>query len=91
MELITEGNKLNDILCNLIENCMEFSFAVAWASKNTNTLKTILSNKTKIKKSIIGTHFFQTDYEVLNAFIENDNVRFMLQPNGVFHPKAYFF
>lgn len=91
MELITTGQQLNDTLYNLITSCKELSFAVAWASKNTQILKVLLSNKAKIKYGVIGTHFFQTDYEVLESFIDDDRIHFMLQPSGIFHPKAYVF
>jgi hypothetical protein len=40
---------------------------------------------------VIGTHFYQTHPDVLDAFRSAPNIRFVLQPTGVFHPKVYVF
>jgi hypothetical protein len=51
----------------------------------------LIVEPSRIKKAIIGTHFYQTHPDVLDTFVGSKNVRFMLQPNGVFHPKVYLF
>lgn len=91
MKLLTNGKTLSNTICKLIDKHDHFSFAVAWASYNTNVFKKLLDNKNKIKKSIIGIHFYQTDAEVLENFINSPKVHFILQPSGVFHPKTYLF
>jgi hypothetical protein len=42
-------------------------------------------------KAVIGTHFYQTDPDVIDDFIGSKNVKFILNPKGVFHPKCYLF
>jgi len=67
------------------------SFAVAWASVGTEVFEVIKNNRKKIRQAVIGTHFYQTHPKVLASFVDSKNVKFMLQPQGVFHPKAYLF
>jgi len=64
---------------------------VAWASANTPVFQQLLKNPSRISKAVIGTHFYQTHPDVLDAFTDSEHVRFILQPNGVFHPKIYVF
>jgi len=40
---------------------------------------------------VIGTHFYQTDPDVLDHFVGSEKIKFILQPAGVFHPKVYLF
>ena len=40
---------------------------------------------------VIGTHFYQTHPDVLDEFVGSSQVRFVLQPAGVFHPKVFAF
>jgi len=39
----------------------------------------------KIKRAVIGTDFYQTHPDVLDTFQGKTNVRFVLQPSGLFH------
>ena len=66
------------------------SFAVAWASVN-SIFDKLQAKPSLIKNGVIGTHFYQTHPDVLDAFIDSTNVRFILTPTGVFHPKIYIF
>lgn len=88
---ITDGKKLSDLIVKLIAKHDAFSFAVAWASWGTDVMDAVSENRDKIKDGVIGTHFYQTDPEVLGDFKNFKAVRFILQPEGVFHPKAYIF
>jgi hypothetical protein len=65
--------------------------AVAWASANTDVFEKLVSSKSKIKRAIIGTHFWQTHPDVLDKFVDSKVVKFIKQPSGVFHPKIYLF
>lgn len=64
---------------------------MAWASASTESYKVLIQHREKIRLAVIGTHFYQTDADVLDDFIDSDRVKFVLQPSGVFHPKMYLF
>lgn len=91
MELITEGTQLSQCICRLIRRHQRFSFAVAWANAETRVMQTVLANRDKLVKGVIGIHFYQTDSTVLEEFISDHKVHFVLQPQGTFHPKCYLF
>ena len=91
MLLITNGSTLSRKLIKLIEKHDNVTIAVAWASAGTDVYKTLKKHKKKIYRAVIGTHFYQTHPDVLEDFIGCNEVRFVLQPQGVFHPKAYLF
>jgi len=91
MKLITTNADLRANLSRLIKKYENISFAVAWASSGTDVFKELSANQSRIRKAVIGTHFYQTHPNVLDTFTESNNVRFILQPKGVFHPKIYIF
>lgn len=78
-------------MCRLVESHEEVLFAVAWASIKNPVWDILERDSLRIKKAIIGTHFYQTHPDVLAHFQGSRNVRFVLQPTGVFHPKIYLF
>ena len=89
--LRTGGKSLSQKLIKLIEKHDNIAFAVAWANHKTEAYETLIRNKKKILRAVIGTHFYQTHPDVLKCFIDCNEVRFVLQPQGIFHPKAYLF
>ncbi len=91
MKLITTNIELRINLSRLTKKYNNIAFAVAWASAGTKIFEELLAKKDCIRHAIIGTHFYQTHPDVLDVFAESNNVRFMLQPQGVFHPKIYIF
>lgn len=91
MKLISSNKKLVQTLSRLIENHSEATFAVAWASSGNSVFDLLQEHFSRITRAIIGTHFYQTHPDVLDTFQGKANVRFVLQPNGVFHPKLYLF
>ena len=40
---------------------------------------------------VVGTHFYQTHPDFMKEFIDSRQVKFILKPNGIYHPKAYLF
>lgn len=91
MKLISTNKDLEETLSRLIDSYHNIAFAVAWASADTYVFKLLINNKYRIRKSVIGIHFYQTHPDVLDAFLNSKSVRFLLQPTGVFHPKIYLF
>ncbi|MBU2828271.1 phospholipase D family protein [Acidithiobacillus ferriphilus] len=91
MKLISNNKELTKTLSDLIRNHSDTTFAVAWASSGNPAFDLLQKNPSCISRAIIGTHFYQTHPDVLETFQGNANVHFVLQPNGVFHPKLYLF
>ena len=91
MELVTNTKKLSKTFINLTKQYRYISFATAWASTRHDAFRVLLEYQEKIQHSTIGLHFYQTDPEVLVQLQHNKNVRFILQIDGVFHPKLYLF
>lgn len=50
-----------------------------------------MRHKERLVRAVIGTHFYQTHPDVLDQFVGSNSVKFILQPDGVFHPKVYLF
>lgn len=91
MKLISKNAELVGTLTRLIGAYPHMAFAVAWASAGTEVFKLLQENVTKVVSGVIGTHFYQTDPEVLDRFQGSTSIKFVLQPSGVFHPKVYVF
>ncbi|MDB2685933.1 phospholipase D family protein [Mariniblastus sp.] len=51
----------------------------------------LVQHQSKIKNLIVGIHFYQTDPDFIEQFLSDKNVKFVMHPNGVFHPKMYLF
>lgn len=91
MQLISTNTALVRTLERLVHQYSHCSFAVAWASTGTSVYRSVFGNRAKLRQTVIGTHFYQTDPAVLEDFIGSNSVRFLIQPRGVFHPKVFLF
>lgn len=91
MRVISTNAELSNQLKRLIKKYPHIAIATAWASANTDVFKALAQNEDRIVQGVIGTHFYQTHPAVLDQFIDSAKVRFILQPDGVFHPKVYLF
>lgn len=91
MEVITNSLKIDKTLVKLMMKYKRYHIATAWASLGSNASKTLLNNKKRIKKMIVGTHFYQTHPDFIENFISSKQVKFILQTNGIYHPKVYLF
>ena len=89
MKFITKGKHLDKAITLLIQEHDYVSMAVAWASLGTDSIDVLLMNKKKMRGCTIGTHFYQTDPDILASFYESPECKFVLQTHGVFHPKVY--
>lgn len=91
MKLISTNTALKSNLLRLIRKYDHISFGTAWASAGTDVFAELIKAKAKIDIGVIGTHFYQTHPDVLDEFVCSRQVRFSLQPEGVFHPKVFAF
>jgi HKD family nuclease len=91
VKLISTNTALKSNLLRLIRKYDHISFGTAWASAGTDVFAELVKAKAKITSGVIGTHFYQTHPDVLDEFVGSSQVRFVLQPAGVFHPKVFAF
>lgn len=78
-------------LSQLVFETDEFYWAVAWGTQN-SLYQAFIDNRKKIKKVIFGTHFYQTDPNLLQQFVSDPLVHLMENDAvGTFHPKIYLF
>lgn len=91
MKLISTNTALKSNLLRLIKKYQHISFGTAWASAGTDVFAALVQAKAKITTGVIGTHFYQTHPDVLDEFMGSSQVKFVLQPQGVFHPKVFAF
>ncbi|MCF6330824.1 MAG: NgoFVII family restriction endonuclease [Sulfurimonas sp.] len=91
MELLTTPIEIQNKLCLLMNSYKNISFATAWASANSKAFNILNKNKNKIHKIVVGIHFYQTNPNFIKEFINNEKVKFITNPTGIFHPKIYLF
>jgi len=91
MKLISTNAALKSNLIRLSKKYPNISFGTAWASAGTEVFNELVQAKANIRCAVIGTHFYQTDPDVLDEFVGSLTVKFVLQPQGVFHPKVFAF
>lgn len=91
VKLIANNKTLVGTLSRLIKTYPRAAVAVAWASAGNSVFALFKKHSARLSRAVIGTHFYQTHPDVLDAFQASPNVRFVLQPTGVFHPKLYIF
>lgn len=91
MILLSTSQQIKDKLITLVNECNSMQIAVAWATANHDVYKVLIENKDKINKLVVGTHFFQTDPNFLEVFLENNKVRVIYETGEIFHPKIYYF
>lgn len=86
-----ESSQICGIFSDLLQKHTFFKCTVAWAGSVFDQISLLENNTAKIKKAVIGTHFYQTHPSFLTKFHDIDNVKFSLKPSGIFHPKLYLF
>jgi HKD family nuclease len=85
------GPNIASSLTRLFGQSDEVFIAVAWGTSN-SALASLLKNKSKISRLIVGTHFFQTEPLFLEKISALDAARVMDASGHVtFHPKVYLF
>jgi len=91
MDILTTSDEIEKKICSLIGKYQIISFASAWASANSKAFKVLMKNKNKINKIVVGIHFYQTNPNFIEEFLNNDKVKFITNPSSIFHPKIYMF
>jgi len=91
MKLLSSPNEIESAIKRLIRKCGSLRWAVAWASHGNPLFQLLKEHEDKIKQLTVGIHFYQTHPEFIGAFLDNEYVQFVMHPDGVFHPKLYFF
>jgi hypothetical protein len=91
MKLITDQTDLEKEFLRLINKYQSFYWAAAWAGIYSKPFDGLKTSEIKIKKVVVGIHFYQTHPDFIEAFSKNKGVRYILQPEGTFHPKIYLF
>jgi hypothetical protein len=91
MKLISNNKDLAKQLVRCVQDHDRISFAVAWATTGTKVYDALIARRDAIHHGVIGTHFHQTAPDVIDHFVGDDRVRFVLRPSGVFHPKIFLF
>jgi hypothetical protein len=88
--LITPGAIEREFL-RLMRQYSRYSWATAWAGASSNCFVELAKHKRKIRKIVVGTHFYQTHPDFIKEFLGSDTVRFISRTDDLFHPKIYLF
>jgi len=86
-----QGKELELTIRKLINKHQELYWAVAWGSMSP-LAKYLMDHPSKIKRFAVGTHFHQTDPDLLDALQDFPGARVVSNSSaGTFHPKIYLF
>lgn len=91
MKLITSSLELQKDFIRLLNLYEKYYWNIAWAGIDSKSFETLIINKNKIEKIVVGIHFYQTHPSFIQEFLSNNSVKYIMQPNGTFHPKIYLF
>jgi len=91
MKILYSVTDLKNEFIRLLENYNEYYWAVAWAGIDFDVFEMLKNKKDRIKEIIVGLHFYQTHPEFIKEYLSENSVKYIIQTNGTFHPKAYLF
>jgi HKD family nuclease len=91
MNFLASAPAIESALRRLINECKTLRWAVAWASQSAPLRGLLSESRGKIEQLTVGIHFYQTDPEFIKAFNMHEHAGFVMNPDGVFHPKLYYF
>lgn len=91
MKIITTHQKLEKEFLRLLDKYSNYYWSTAWASSKSKPFLKLVENKDKIKRIVVGIHFYQTHPDFIETFLNVENVKFIKQPQGTFHPKLFLF
>jgi HKD family nuclease len=91
MEFIHGPDDLETQFNHLLDQCSGFYGTVAWAGDGFEAVANLKRQEQKIKKFVVGLHFYQTNPAFIRKFQRNAAIRYMKITNELFHPKVYLF
>src|SRR5674476_204850 len=94
MKLLLTPEAISVDFKRLIRTYSYFDWAVAWASAKFPAFDLLRRYRNKIRHIVVGTEFHQTHPDFIAEFLNQPQVRFKLDDDGlsgVFHPKVYLF
>lgn len=91
MKLITDSKILEKEFLRLLDSYKEYYWLTAWASTTSKAFEKLDSYRDRIKRIVVGLHFYQTHPEFIERFLDSESVRYIKQPEGTFHPKMFLF
>jgi HKD family nuclease len=91
MRVLMTAADVSSELIRLLGFCSSCHVAVAWASVGFKAFDLLAKQDKKIERMVVGTHFYQTHPDFIERFLSHPNVRFVLNPDSLFHPKVYLF
>lgn len=91
MQFLATPSQIDRTLKKLLKECKRVRWAVAWASRNAPAFELLFEYRAKIEQLTVGIHFYQTDPDFIAAFRKHPSAGFVMNPDGVFHPKLYLF
>ena len=91
MKILSNNQILQEEFNRLINSYLQFSFAVSGASSWCEIFDLFNQQSDRITKAIIGTNLYQTPPKFLDTFNSNQNIKFVLKPNAIFHSDVYLF
>ena len=91
MKLLTSASALRAEFKRLTRHYSALYWSTAWAGPSSEPYTALVLAKKKIRRLVVGLHFYQTHPDFIEAFLGHKGVRFMMQPAGTFHPKVYLF
>ena len=74
MKLITNSKTLEKQFLRLLDKYSKYYWLTAWASSKSTSFDKLVRNKQRIKKIIVGIHFYQTHPDFIETFLDSKNV-----------------
>lgn len=68
-----------------------YYWVTAWAGVGSAAFEHLKKSTAKIRRIVVGTHFYQTHPNFIAEFLKSDRVRFVSRTDDLFHPKVYLF
>lgn len=91
MILLTDSKNFEKQFLRLLDKFSKYYWLTAWAGVNSKSFEKLMQNRQKIEKIVVGIHFYQTHPDFIETFLETENVKYIKQPEGTFHPKLFLF
>ena len=91
MKIITKNSLYEKEFLRLMNAYDKYYWLAAWAGISSSAYEQLRQSKSKIKKIIVGLHFYQTHPCFIKEFMDVADVKYIKQTKGTYHPKMYLF